>query len=242
MAAALLLPLGPCAACMGLCGCPVGWHCCCGAAGASCSLCRCWGAGPSAVQGAATPLLVPGQHASGASHMLLLSEATSAAGFCPTRLCFFLLCLLVCRSALPAAELTRMVAVFAANGSAQIALAMRLGGAAAGVLGQLRWLEPAGCHLRPLCSLTTVQADCTGFAGKHSAAAAAVAVGGRNRPCTCLQRHHSVFVSPWGRGEQPAGRQAAARPASAQQVAQRRWWYIVLLELRCAPRLASNSA
>jgi hypothetical protein len=177
------------------------------------------------VQVAATPLLVPGQHASGASHMLLLSEATSAAEFCPTRLCFFLLCLLVCRSALPAAELTRMVAVVAAKGSAQIALAMRLGGAAAGVLDQLRWLEPAGRHLGPLCSLTTVQAGCTGSAGEHSAAAAAVAVGGRNRPCKCLQGHQRVFVSPWGRGEQAAGRQAASRPGTEQQVAQRRWWY-----------------
>lgn len=76
-----------------------------------------------------------GQHASGASH-ILLPEDTSAAGLCPTRLGFFFLCLLDCRSPLLAAEATRNVAVFSATGSAQIALAMRLAGATATVLGQ----------------------------------------------------------------------------------------------------------
>lgn len=82
------------------------------------------------MHGAATLLLVLGQHASGASHMLL-SEGTSAAALVPTRLCFFFLFLLMCGSALLAAELTRMVAVFAATGSAQSALAIRPDGAAA---------------------------------------------------------------------------------------------------------------
>jgi hypothetical protein len=79
---------------------------------------------------------------------MLLSEGTNDVVLCPTRRCFFFLCLLVCRSLLLAAGETKMVAVFAATGSAQIALAMRLPGAAADVLSQLCRLNRKNCHLK----------------------------------------------------------------------------------------------
>jgi hypothetical protein len=92
-------------------------------------------------------VLVLGQHASGASHMLF--EGNNAAVLCPTRRCFFFFCLLICKSLVLAAGETRLAAVFAATGSsAQTALAMRLPGAAADVLSQLCRLNRENSHLK----------------------------------------------------------------------------------------------